>query len=160
MNKSGTKARVGGGLLLVAVVWSVASPWLSANRIISAWTEESCYLVALLLVLCGAFWYVRKRSEPERWLPVSLRSAAACCAFLAVVWLALHSNSAFFYWKLKAVSPSAWQQMTSDLDAVGRLSAESGTNYLSSAKPPPKSLQQLGVGVDYAGGEGSLGHLR
>lgn len=143
-------------LMALALGWSTCAPWLSANKLISVWTELTSYLTCLIVVICGAVLYIVSRNASKTWARIDTRSVVALSAFLAVVALSLSSNRAFFFWKSRAVPVDAWSQMILDLERVARLSAETGTNYLSSAVPPPMSLRQLGLGNDYAGGSGHL----
>jgi hypothetical protein len=46
--------------------------------------------------------------------------------------------------------------MVFDLEQIARQAAQGGTNSLSSRKPLPGSLQQLGLGQDYSGGMGDV----
>jgi hypothetical protein len=149
-------AGVGLALLVLAAGWSVAAPWLSANKLITVWTELSSYWLCLAGVIWGAVAYALNRSESKTWLSTETRCVVGVCAFVVVLALSLSSNRVFLFWKLRTIPASAWPEMIADLEKVGTLSAESGTNYLSGAKAPPKSLQQLGLGNDYAGGSAHI----
>jgi hypothetical protein len=138
--------------MTLAVVWSMVASWFSANRFITVGTELNSYWLCLGGVVVGAVACIWNRSEGKPLLAVEMRYVVGVCAFVAVVSLSLSSNRTFFFWKMRAIPAKAWPEMVSDLERVGKLSAESGTNYLSGAKAPPKSLQQLGLGNDYAGG--------
>jgi hypothetical protein len=145
-------ANFGFALMALAVGWSAAAPWVSANKFITVWTELTSYWLCFMGVTWGAVAYAMNRSQSKTWLGTETRCIVGVCALAAVVALSLSSNRTFFFWKVRTIPTSAWPEMIADLEKVGKLSAESGTNYLSGAKAPPKSLQQLGLGNDYAGG--------
>ena len=144
--------RFGMALLALAVVWSVAAPWLSANRFMSVVWEFNSYCLCFLGVICAAAAYISGNSGSRTWVRTAVRYIGAAGVLVVVVALWLSSNRAFFFWKVRAIPQSAWPEMLSDLDRIGRQSRESGYYDISASVAPPKSLQQLGTGTDYCGG--------
>ncbi len=138
--------------MATASVWSAVAAFLSANRVISVFSELASYWLALIAVVTGAILLGVGGREPStpvyfRWEPV-----IELCAF-AVVLASWHfSDKQFAYWKMRSIPQKAWPEMVSDLEALGRATTERGQNYLSMEQPPPQSLRRLGLGVDYKGG--------
>jgi hypothetical protein len=152
MKTSLRKDHVGAALMGIAVIWSIVAPWLSANNVITVWAELSTRWLLLLVLLFGASAHLGNLSRPWPLRSFFCRCVAATFALMMFVAMWFLSDKAFLYWKMRAIPPEAWVQMVSDVEKVGRQSAESGTNCLSGTMPPPKSLQRLGLAGDYGGG--------
>jgi hypothetical protein len=140
----------------IASVWSAVAALSSANRFISVLTEIASYWLALFVVLGGGWLYLRNQSQS-----IARRSflyRRLCVAFALTVVIASWSLSdgQFLYRKMRSIPLEAWPQMVSDLKEIGRQAAESGTTDLSSRRPLPESLQQLGSKEDYRGGMGNM----
>jgi hypothetical protein len=157
MYKNLLDAHTGLALIVLSVTWSVAGPWLSANKFITVGTELTFSLLCFLVMVFGAVIYFLNLGELKLRLGIGIRGIVGICAFLAVAALLLSSNRMFFFWKLRAIPSSAWSEMVLELEKTGKESIESGTNDLAGTKAPPKSLQQLGLGNDYVGGSAHSG---
>jgi hypothetical protein len=149
-------ACAGASIMGIASVWSVAAAPLAANLVISMHTELASYWLALFVVLGGAWLYLRNQNPPVGPTRFFARRLTAGLAVAVVIGSWFLSDRQFFFWKMKAIPSTAWPQMVSDLEEIGRRAAESGTNSLSSRTPIPKSLQQLGLREDYSGGMGNV----
>lgn len=149
-------ALAGALLLGIAALWSATTPWLSANLVISVWTELAAYWLSLIAVLVGGFLCFGSHSRPRARIAVFRR--CLCVAFpLVVVVASWHwSNEQFFYWKMRAIPSNAWPQMVSDLETIGREVAQKGNNRLPWPVAPRESLHQLGLRQDYSGGMSSV----
>jgi hypothetical protein len=151
------KAHAGIIILLLAVVWSVMAPWLSANQFIAVRAEVLNYKYCVLAVVCGGFRLIQGgksggRRQVVRWVVLVGSLLAVCLAwFLA--------DNAFTYWKMRAVPAAAWQQAASDLERLAKEAPTMGKNqpWANYARYLPKSIQVVGLPEDYAAGHGSAG---
>jgi hypothetical protein len=151
MSTKSTLDVVGGCVIGMAALWSVVAAPLSANLVISVLAEFASYWLALFVVLFGGYMLLRSQKRPIA--PRGLRWKFSCVglALLVVIVSWRWSDDQFLFWKMRAIPSRAWPQMASDLEAFGKQAAQSGNDFLPRTKPP-KSLQQLGLGVDYSGG--------
>ncbi len=139
-------------MLVVAAVWSIAAAPLSANLVISVLAEFTSYWLALFGVLFGGYLLLRNQEQPVAPRGSLWRGPCVVLALAVVVVSWRWSDDQFVFWKTRAIPSGAWPQMTSDLEAFGRQVAQGGKTSLPMTRPPPKSLQQLGLGTDYSGG--------
>ena len=156
MRTKSVLAFAGASIMGIACVWSVAAAPLAAYLTISVFTELASYWLALVLVLSGGWLYLRNHNQPVAPTGLFGRRLAVALALAMVIGSWSLSDRQFFFWKMRAVPHTAWQQMVSDLKEIGKRAAASGTNYLSSRTPLPTSFQQLGSREDYSGGMGNV----
>jgi len=140
-----------------AAAWSVLAAWLCANLYISVLIELTSYWVCLLLTLAAWLSYLWTPRILASGLSGCFRFLAMSCSAVLVVAAWLFSNSAFFYWKMKAIPQRDWPRLVSDLQSLGRHATETGVPVMMGKRQPiPRSLHQLGLGYDYIGAGGQL----
>jgi hypothetical protein len=152
MNLKSIFALLGGCLMGLAALWSFVAVRLSANLVISVLAEFASYWLALFAVSFGAYLVLRNQERPIALVRLLCRCSCVGLALVVVVVSWQRSDDQFAFWKMRAIPSSAWPRMASDLEAFGRQVAQGGNTALPATKPPPKSLQQLGLGADYSGG--------
>jgi len=131
---------------------------LAANKLIAVSTEFACYYVSPLAVIGAALYYLFGGGQSKTsWALCRGAVATAVVLFVVIAWPLFLSTWAFFHWKLEAIPASAWPQMVSDLENLGRQSVEADGSYRSfHSRTLPPSLRQLGSGQDYLGGSGQM----
>ena len=138
----------GAGILGMGLgpTWAVAATWLSANRVIPVIAEFASVWLCIAVVLMGG-WCASRASEGQtKRLPIGL--VASVLVVSVMVWAWFISDFAFFHWKLRAMRPSTWAQMISDMQEIARSTPDAG--YLPvSKRVPPMSVRKLGLGDDY-----------
>jgi hypothetical protein len=156
MNRRRLLRYIGACGTVLAILWVIAAPALSAYLIISLTAELASYWLCFFAVVGAGYVYLR--TENPEGAQKRYISPPGCMAFavglIIILWLS--SDREFDFWKKRALPAQVFPQMISDFGQMAKDAARSGTNYLSSRTPLPRSLQQLGLGEDYTGGMGNV----
>jgi len=147
-------SRAGACLAGLAALWSVGAACISANLIISVRAETASYWLCLFIFILGGALYLGTCSRCSA-LGFWTRCACTALGFTVLIASWRLSDKQFLYWKMRAIPPGAWAEMVTDLEALGRQAANANKE-LPQRKPLPKSLQRLGMQVDYKGGMGNV----
>ncbi len=142
--------------MAVAIAWSFAAAWFSANLVISVVAELASYWLSLLAVLLGAYLQLRILRRPVSLANVLWRSWLSVAALVIVVVCWRQSDERFALWKMRAISPKEWSEMVSELRKFGTEIAQSGVTSASATMVPPETLRSIGSGTDYSGAFGNI----
>lgn len=142
----------GGAIVIgVVVMWSFAAPWLSANQVISVFTDLSSYIFGILLLLSAILLYILYGKAPR---VRAVRLAFCTCAFFGFLWAWRHSSEAFTYWKMKTIPTAEWSRMATDLQTLAQETSTLATEgfwEIRTSERLPDSIRPLGRATECHG---------
>jgi hypothetical protein len=154
----GSRGRNAGLLIFVsAIVWSFVAPWFTANNLIQSIHEMISYEGGCVAVLFGGWVYARNANPGLRLKAIICITIV--CGLVIVVTSCLDSDKRFMFWKRRVISPSAWQQMVSDLKALAKAENAKNTNGFMPIHRDqlPKSFDALALPGEPGGGNTRTG---